>query len=121
MIAWWWLLVGLGGMWAVLLTAACVADRQVREEVMVVVCSVLLAPVAVVSTLIMKIDVGAMRISPRAVSRFAAQRSADKRPAWLFWSRGRGILIVRSWKLGSDRPVVRVRDEWQQSSGEEAR
>lgn len=113
MIAWWWLPVAVGGAWLVLLAVGAVLDRELREALGRTLFVVVSLPVAALVALVTWLDVGAMWVSPRAVSRFAAQRSADGRPAWLFWYRGRGVLIIRSWDLGSDRaPAPQLAAEW---------
>lgn len=121
MIAWWWLPVAIVALWSALFAVILIRDEWARDSTVELVFTLVTAPLLTLAWPFKRLDVGAGPISARAVSRFADQRSADGRPAWLFWHRGHGILIVRSWRLGSDRPVARLRPEWQTSSSEEAR
>lgn len=105
MIAWWWLLVML----AVLIAVAAVLHRDVREALSIIACAVaglVLAPLVLLLDRVL--GCGAIPIKARTVEAFARQRSAAGEPAWLFFTRGRGVLLLRKWDLGSNRVRVQV-------------
>lgn len=108
---WWWLLVAF----VVFVTVAAVRDRtgDVVDALDVIVCAVaglILAPLVWVVT---RVDVGVRPLSAKAVENFARMRSADRgHRAWVFFYRGRGVLILRKWDLGSDRVKVELKPEF---------
>lgn len=113
MIPWWWLPAVIVGMWLCLVTGATMTDVDSRDHVRTVALTVACAPFLLILWVLLKADVGVVPLSPRALARFADQRRVDKRPAWLFYVRGRGLLVLRKWEVGDDRVRVRLSPEWQ--------
>ena len=105
-VSWWWLLLVVTGVWLVLVTLAYVLDVEgCRVEITNAVLSLVLLPVLAVVWVFTRLDVGVTRLSPGSLARFAQMRSADKdRPAWVFFVWKRGIIVVRKWELGDERP-----------------
>lgn len=116
MIEWWWLPAVIVGMWLGMVTGAVMTDVDSRDHVRTVALTVACAPFLLAAWVLLKVDVGVVPLSPRALARFADQRRVDKRPAWLFYVRGRGVLFLRKWELGDGRVKVHLVPEWQSRS-----
>lgn len=108
MIAWWWLLVVLG-VWVLLVGVAASRDPEVWEALTLVGCTAAAVPLLPVVWVLSRLDVGVLPISARALEQFARMRSADQRPAWLFYTRGSGVIVLRRWERGSRRRKVEIR------------
>jgi hypothetical protein len=111
MIPWWWVVELFVLSWAFLVTVAVICFRDLRAEVLPGVLAVVCFPLILLTAVVTRLDIGAIPLDARAVARFAEMRSADKRPAWMFFAWKRGVLIVRKWEVGSDRVKVNVRRE----------
>lgn len=109
MIPWWVVL----GVWLVLVGVAALRDGEVLDALNVVVFAALALPLLPVVWLLTRLDVGAVPLDPRALSRFATMRTINQRPAWVFFVWKRGVIVLRRWEVGSDRRKVsiRVRDD----------
>lgn len=94
MIAWWWVLVGMGLMVAVSVTAMLIADADMRKVVGQAALAGLLGPAAL---LLVWCQRGSrmQKITPEALERFCQQAGGDMPPAWLLSYQGRGIVFVR--------------------------
>ena len=113
MIAWWWVPLTLWLVWVPLVAVAALRDQEVWDALHIVVWAVAALPLLPVVWLLTRLDIGAVPLDPRALSRFAAMRTIDKKPAWVFFAWKRGIIVLRKWDVGSDRRKVgiRVRDD----------
>jgi hypothetical protein len=109
MIAWWWLLA----VWIPLVVIAALRDNEVWTSLHIVVCAAAALPLLPLVWLLSRLDIGAVPLDPRALSRFAAMRTINKRPAWVFFVWKRGVIVMRKWEVGSDRRkvAIRVRDD----------
>jgi len=108
MIAWWWLLVGF----AVLTVLAAALDDRVRESVGILLAGVVGVVLSPLVWLVARADVGALPLSPRALERFAGARRGNDQPAWVFWARGSGVILVRKWKPNTGRRKVELSPQW---------
>lgn len=112
MIAWWWLLVAFG--LQVALGAALHPD--VREALGVILAGAVGVVVGPVVWLVARAGVGVLPMSPEALARFAWARRNNRKPAFVFWVRTRGVLILRQWQPGDDdrRRSVGLSPQWAQ-------
>jgi hypothetical protein len=104
MIAWWWLLA----VWIPLVLIAALRDNEVWTSLHIVVCAAAALPLLPLVWLLSWLDIGAVPLDPRALSRFAVMRTVDKRPAWVFFVWKRGVIVLRKWEVGSDRRTVKI-------------
>lgn len=115
MIAWWWIPVALAGVWVPLVLIAAGRDREVATSLEIVLYATVAIPLYPVVWLLTRLDVGAVPLDPRALSRFAAARSSEEardRPAWVFFVWHRGIVILRKWEVVRDRPEIKLSEIW---------
>jgi len=108
MIPWWWIPLALWLVWVPLVAVAALRDQEVWEAMHIVVCAVVALPLLPLVWLVTRVDVGAVPLDPRALSRFAAMRAIDKKPAWVFFVWKRGVIVLRRWEVGSDRRKVQI-------------
>jgi hypothetical protein len=76
---------------------------------------VVLAPLV---WLVAKVDAGAMPLSPRALERFAGARRGNDQPAWVFWARSSGVILVRKWEPNTGRRKVELSPQWRSRRSE---
>ena len=113
MISWWWLLVVPLAVWVPLVVVAAARDEEVMRSLEIVIYAAASLPLLPLVWVLSRLDIGAVPLDPRALSRFASMRTVDKTPAWCFFVWKRGVIILRRWEVGSDRRKVgiRVRDD----------
>lgn len=113
MIAWWWLLVVLLGVWVPLITVAALTDGEVRTAVQIVAYAAASLPLLPIVWVLSRLDVGAVPLHAKTLEQFARMRSADRtHPAWVFFVWKRGVIILRKWEMGSDRIKVGLNPQW---------
>lgn len=120
MIAWWWVLVGMGSMVAVSAFAVTIANADMRRAVGQVVLAGLLGPSALLLVLVRR-GPRLQRITPAALERFCRQVDVDMQPAWLLTYRGRGILYVRRRVPGHGSGDVANRAQYADRGGRSRR
>jgi uncharacterized membrane protein YfcA len=90
-----WMLVGAGALMLLGILVATVIERDFREALGQVLFTLVLAPALLVVFLIRARAPRAIKLSPRALERFAQQRGRNMKSAWALTYRGRGIILVR--------------------------
>lgn len=103
MIEWLWVPVAVTVVWLVLLAGAAWRDDEILEAVKLVGCAVAAIPLLPLVWIAARMDTGAVPIDARALERFARMRTVDKRPAWVFLVRHRGVILLRRWDVGTAR------------------
>ena len=117
MIAWWWVLVAVFGVWVPLVAVAAFKDDEVLRAVQIVAYAAAALPLLPVVWVLSRVDVGAVPLHARALETFARMRSADRtHPAWVFFMWHRGVIILRKWEPGSDRVKVDLAPGWRREA-----
>ena len=88
-----WFLTGIAVSWAMGLTVALIADRELRQALLHMLGAMVMGPLVVMLVLARR-GPSFRRMSPDALARFCRQVDSDTEPAWVLSYNNRGVILI---------------------------